>query len=159
MSIELGHFAVVTALVLTFVGIITPIIGLKTRNATWVVVGRRAVISIFILLTVGMFILIYGYVTEDYSVKYIYATSNSKLPIFYKIAGLWGGHEGSLLLWAWILSLYCMMATLIHWKTQPLVMPYLILIESIILCGFLLLILFLSNPFERIFPVPLDGKI
>lgn len=158
MSIELGHFAVVTALVLSFVGIITPLIGLKTRNATWVVVGRRAVISIFILLTVGMAILIYGYVTEDYSVKYIYATSNSKLPIFYKIAGLWGGHEGSLLLWAWILSLYCMMATLIHWKTQPLVMPYLILIESIILCGFLLLILFLSNPFERIFPVPLDGK-
>lgn len=158
MLVELGHFAVVTALILSALGIVTPLIGLKTRNATWVVVGRRAVISTFVLISIGMAILIYSYLAEDYSVKYIYATSNSKLPIFYKIAGLWGGHEGSLLLWAWILSLYCMLATMIHWKTQPVVMPYLILIESIVLCGFLLLILFLSNPFERIFPVPMDGK-
>ncbi len=158
MLVELGHFSVVIALVLSFAGIITPLIGLKTRNATWVVVGRRAVLSTFVLITIGMFILIYSYLVEDYSVKYIYATSNSKLPIFYKVAGLWGGHEGSLLLWAWILSLYCALATLIHWKSQPVVMPYLILIESIVLTGFLMLILFLSNPFERIFPVPLDGK-
>ncbi len=158
MIIEFGHFAVVTALILSVVGITAPIIGLKTGNATWVLVARRAVIGIFILLTIGMAILIYGYLAQDYSVKYIYATSNSKLPIFYKIAGLWGGHEGSLLLWAWILALYCMLATLIHWKSQPAVMPYLILIESIVINGFLLLILFLSNPFERIFPAPLDGK-
>lgn len=158
MMIEFGHFAVVTALILSVVGIVSPLIGLKSRNAAWVIVGRRAVIAIFILLSIGMATLIYGYLAEDYSVKYIYATSNSKLPVFYKIAGLWGGHEGSLLLWAWILSFYCMLATLIHWKSQPVVMPYLILIESIVLNGFLLLILFLSNPFERIFPVPLDGK-
>jgi len=158
MLVELGHFAVVTALLLSFVGIITPLIALKTQNATWVVVGRRSILSTFVLISIGMAILIYSYLVGDYSVKYIYATSNSMLPVFYKIAGLWGGHEGSLLLWAWILSLYCSLATLIHWKSQPVVMPYLILIESIVLCGFLLLILFLSNPFERIFPVPLDGK-
>ncbi|MFQ5598322.1 MAG: heme lyase CcmF/NrfE family subunit [Nitrospiria bacterium] len=158
MIVEIGHFAVAMALVLSALGIITPLIGLRTKRATWVVVGRRAVISTFVLITIGMATLIYSYLTEDYSVKYIYATSNSKLSIFYKVAGLWGGHEGSLLLWAWILSLYCMLATLIHWKSQPVVMPYLILIESIVLNGFLLLILFLSNPFERIFPAPLDGK-
>ncbi len=158
MTVELGHFAVVTALILSVVGIFVPMIGLKTRNGTWIVVGRRVVIAAFVMLTIGMATLIYAYLTEDYSVKYVSATSNSKLPIFYKIAGLWGGHEGSLLLWAWILSLYCMLAVLIHWKSQPVVMPYLIMIESIILCGFLLLILFLSNPFERNFPAPLDGR-
>jgi len=158
MTVELGHFAVVIALVLSVVGISTPMIGLKSRNGTWVVVGRQAVIGAFVMLTIGMATLIYAYLTEDYTVKYIAATSNSKLPIFYKIAGLWGGHEGSLLLWAWILSLYCMLAVIIHWKSQPVVMPYLIMIESIILCGFLLLILFLSNPFERNFPGPLDGR-
>jgi len=158
MIIELGHFAVVTALILSAVGIATPLIGLKTRNATWVLVGRRAVISTFALITLGMGSLIYSYLTENYAVRYIAATSNSKLPIFYKIAGLWGGHEGSLLLWAWILSLYCMLAVVIHWKSQPVVMPYLILIESIVLNGFLLLILFLSNPFETSFPAPLDGR-
>ncbi len=158
MTVELGHFAVVIALVLSVVGISTPMIGLKSRNGTWVVVGRRAVIAAFVMLTIGMATLFYAYLTEDYTVKYVAATSNSKLPIFYKIAGLWGGHEGSLLLWAWILSLYCMLAVIIHWKSQPVVMPYLIMIESIILCGFLLLILFLSNPFERNFPAPLDGR-
>ena len=158
MVIEIGHFAVATALILAGIGIFTPMVGLKTGNGTWVSVGRRAVTMNFVLLSIGMATLIYAYLTQDYSVKYVYATSNSKLPIFYKIAGLWGGHEGSLLLWAWILSLYCMLAATIHWKTQPAVMPYLILMESLVMAGFLLLILFLSNPFERFFPAPLDGK-
>jgi cytochrome c-type biogenesis protein CcmF len=158
MIIELGHFAVITALVLAVLGIVSPIVGLKRRDAVWVEVGRQAVTLNFVLISVGMLAMIYAYLTHDYSVKYVYATSNTKLSIFYKIAGLWGGHEGSLLLWAWVLALFCMMAVHIHWKTQPAVMPYLISIESVVLTGFLLLTLFLSNPFERIFPVPADGK-
>lgn len=158
MIIELGHFAVITALVLAVLGIVSPIVGLKRRDAVWVGVGRQAVTLNFVLISVGMLAMIYSYLTHDYSVKYVYATSNTKLPIFYKIAGLWGGHEGSLLLWAWILALFCMMAVHIHWKTQPAVMPYLISMQSTVLTGFLLLILFLSNPFERIFPIPADGR-
>ena len=158
MIIEIGHLAVIIALVLSAVGIVTPIIGLKTQNGVWFQIGKQAVTANFALLSIGMAAMIYSYVAQDYSVKYIAATSNSKLPMFYKVAGLWGGHEGSLLLWSWILSLYCMMAVWIHWKTQPVVMPYLIAMESLILHGFLLLILFLSNPFERIFPVPVDGR-
>ncbi len=158
MVIEIGHFAVITALVLSVVGVASPLIGLKKRDSVWVEVGRQAVTLNFILISIGMAAMIYSYLTQDYSVRYVYATSNSKLPIFYKVAGLWGGHEGSLLLWAWILSLFCALAVWIHWKTQPVVMPYLILMESLLLHGFLLLILFLSNPFERIFPIPLDGK-
>jgi len=158
MIVEIGHYAVVTALLLSLFGIAAPLIGLRKKNPAWVQVGQRAVILNFVLISIGMAAMIYSYLTEDYSVRYIYATSNSKLPIFYKIAGLWGGHEGSLLLWAWILSFYSMVAATLHWKTQPVVMPYLILMESLVLCGFLLLILFLSNPFEQIFPAPLDGK-
>ncbi len=158
MIIEIGHFAVITALVLAVVGIVFPIVGLRRRDAVWVETGQQAVLLNFILISVGMIAMIYSYLIQDYSVKYVYATSNSKLPIFYKVAGLWGGHEGSLLLWAWILSLFCMLATRIHWKTQPAVMPYLISIQSTVLTGFLLLILFLSNPFERIFPIPVEGR-
>jgi len=155
---ELGHFAVATALVLAIMGILCPIVGLRSKNGVWVAVARQAVSANFILLSIGVGCMIYSYVTQDYSVKYVFSTSNSRLPIFYKIAGLWGGHEGSLLLWAWVLSLYCMLAAWIHWKSQPIAMPYLLMTESIVQCGFLLLILFLSNPFERIFPVPADGK-
>ncbi|MFI5303494.1 MAG: heme lyase CcmF/NrfE family subunit [Nitrospiria bacterium] len=158
MIIEIGHLAVIIALVLAILGIVSPLVGIRMQKGVWIEVGKQAVTLNFILLSIGMATMIYSYVAQDYSVKYIWATSNSKLPIFYKIAGLWGGHEGSLLLWAWILSLYCMAAVWIHWKTQPVVIPYLIAMESLILSGFLLLILFLSNPFERIFPVPSDGR-
>jgi len=158
LILEIGHFAVITALILAIVGMITPWVGLQTKNGAWVAVGRQAVTLNFFLISIGMAAMIYSFVTEDYSVKYVFASSNSKLPIFYKVAGLWGGHEGSLLLWAWVLSLFCALAVWIHWKTQPAVMPYLIFIESTLLLGFLLLILFLSNPFERTPFTPPDGR-
>jgi len=158
LILEIGHFAVITALVLAVVGMITPWVGLQTKNGAWVAVGRQAVTLNFFLISIGMLAMVYSYVTHDYSVKYVFSTSNSKLPIFYKVAGLWGGHEGSLLGWAWILSLFCALAVWIHWRTQPAVMPYLISIESTLLTGFLLLILFLSNPFERTLFIPPDGK-
>jgi cytochrome c-type biogenesis protein CcmF len=158
MFIEIGHLAVLTALILAAVGVVTAVTGLATQNAVWVRVARQAVTTIFLLLTLGMASLVYSYVTQDYSVLYVASTSNSKLPIFYKVAGLWGGHEGSLLLWVWILSFFCTIAAWLHWRTQPAIMPYLLGMESLIMFGFLMLIVFLSSPFERVFPVPPDGK-
>lgn len=158
MFIEIGHFAIVTALVLSAVGIVTPILGLKTKNLVWVRIARQAITLNFFLISVGMASLIYSYLTQDYSVLYVASTSNSKLPLFYKVAGLWGGHEGSLLLWVWILTTFCMIAAWLHWKTQPAVMPYLLAVESVVMFGFLTLIVFLSSPFERLYPVPVDGK-
>lgn len=158
MILDLGHFAVIVALIMAIVGMITPWVGLQTKNGVWVAVGRQAVTLNFFLLSIGMVAMIYAFVTHDYSVKYVYNTSNSKLPMFYKVSGLWGGHEGSLLGWVWILSFFCALAVWIHWKTQPVVMPYLIFIESTLVTGFLLLVLFLSNPFERTPFTPPDGR-
>src|SRR3990172_5709640 len=158
MFIEIGHFAVITALVLSLIGILSPMVGLKTKNPAWVRIGRQAVTLIFFLLSIGMASLIHAFVSRDFSVKYVMATSNSKLPWFYTVAALWGGHEGSLLLWVWILSAFCLIAAWLHWRTQPVVMPYLLSVLSLVMSGFLALIVFLSSPFERIFPVPLDGK-
>ena len=156
--VEIGHIAVILALVLSVVGMVTPIIGLKSRNPTWIYTGRQAVTLIFFLLAVGIGTLIYSYLQRDFSVKYIAATSNSKLPFFYTIAALWGGHEGSLLLWVFILSAFCATAVWLHWRTQPVIIPYLIAVESALMFGFLTLIIFLSNPFERLIPAALDGK-
>ena len=158
MVTEFGHFAVSIAWVLSWVGIICPWVGLKSKNRAWVDIARQAITANFVLISIGMAAMIYAYITQDYSVKYVFSTSNSRLPLFYKIAGLWGGHEGSLLLWAWILSLYCLLPVALHWKSHPDTMPYLMTTQSLVLCGFLSLILFLSNPFERIFPVPPDGR-
>lgn len=158
MWIEIGHFSVVLALVLSLVAIVTPIIGLKTLNSDWVRIGRQAVSLTFFLISIGMAAMIHSYLTDDFSVKYVMATSNSKLPIFYKVSALWGGHEGSLLLWVWILAGFSTVAVWVHWKTQPAIMPYLLATQSLIMFGFLFMIVFLSSPFERWFPVPADGR-
>ena len=157
MIIELGYFAVITALMVSIAGILTPVIGLKTGNQGWIRAGRNAVTGNFILLSLGCGALIYSFLSRDFSVKYVAMNSNSRLPVFYTVSALWGGHEGSLLFWAWILAAFAALAAWLHWKTHPATMPYLLIIESSLTVGFLALIVFLSSPFERIFPAPAEG--
>ena len=102
MIIEIGHFSVVIALVLSAFGIASSILALKTRSVDWVRAGRMSLTLIFILLSIGMASLIYSFLIRDFSVHYVATTSNSQLPLFYTIAAVWGGHEGSLLLWVFI---------------------------------------------------------
>ncbi len=161
MIIEIGHFAVTVALVLSVVGIASPLIGLTTRRPTqirWFRTARLAVTLAFVLISVGLASLVHAFLTRDFSVKFVAASSNSRLPWFYTVAATWGGHEGSLLLWVWILAGFCTLAAWLHWRTQPAVMPYLLTVESLVMGGFLTLIVFFSSPFERVFPPPLDGK-
>lgn len=158
MMIEIGHFSVVTALVLSALGMASSVLALKTRNVDWVRVGRVALTLIFMLLLLGMASLVYSFLVRDFSVRYVAATSNAQLPLFYTIAAVWGGHEGSLLLWVFILSAFSTVAVWLHWRTQPAIMPYLIGVECTVIMGFLLLILFLSSPFDRLIPAPPDGN-
>ncbi len=158
MIIEIGHFSVVVAWVLSLLGIGTAVAALRSRNADWVRVGRIAITLTFVLLFVGMASLVYAFLMRDFSVLYVANNSNSKLPFFYTVAAVWGGHEGSLLLWAFILSSFSTLAVWLHWRTQPTIMPYLIAVESAVMLGFLSLIVFLSSPFARLVPTPIDGK-
>ncbi|MBI5197964.1 MAG: heme lyase CcmF/NrfE family subunit [Nitrospirae bacterium] len=158
MIIEIGHFAVVIALVVSVVGILAPAVGLKTQNPSWIRVGRQAVTVNFILISVGCGSLIYSFLARDFSVKYVMEHSNTRLPTFYTVSALWGGHEGSLLFWTWILATFATLAAWIHWKSQPATIPYLLMVESTVMTGFLALIVFLSSPFERLFPAPPDGQ-
>jgi cytochrome c-type biogenesis protein CcmF len=158
MIIEIGHFSVIVALVLSVFGMASAALALKTRNPDWARSGRMAVTLIFALLSIGMLSLVYSFVVRDFSVLYVANNSNSKLPFFYTVSAVWGGHEGSLLLWVFILSVFSTLAVWLHWRTQPTIMPYLIAVECAVIFGFLCLIVFLSSPFERLLPVPMDGK-
>jgi cytochrome c-type biogenesis protein CcmF len=158
MIIEIGHFSVIVALVLSVFGMASSALALKTRNPDWTRSGRMALTLIFALLSIGMLSLVYSFIVRDFSVLYVANNSNSKLPFFYTVSAVWGGHEGSLLLWVFILSVFSTLAVWLHWRTQPTIMPYLIAVECGIIFGFLCLIVFLSSPFERLLPVPLDGK-
>ncbi len=157
MIIELGYFAVITALMVSIAGIIAPLVGLKTGGQGWIRAGRQAVTANFILLTLGCGTLVYSFLLRDFSVKYVAMNSNSRLPVFYTVSALWGGHEGSLLFWAWILAAFAALAAWVHWKKHPATMPYLLITESSLSVGFLALIIFLSSPFDRIFPAPVEG--
>ncbi len=158
MIIEIGHFSTIVALVLSVFGMASAALALKTRNPDWARSGRMAVTLIFFLLSAGILSLVYAFITRDFSVLYVANNSNTKLPFFYTVAAVWGGHEGSLLLWVFILSAFSTLAVWLHWKTQPAIMPYLIAVECAVMLGFLALIVFLSSPFERLIPVPPEGK-
>jgi cytochrome c-type biogenesis protein CcmF len=156
--IELGYFAAHLALIVALIQ------GLAPLAARWFNMPRLAAISInatflvFLLTTVGGATLIHAFVTSNFSVQYVASNSNSMLPMFYKVSALWGGHEGSLYLWVWILTLY---TAIVAWRGRreyPARLPVIMAVQGWLMAGFFGLILFLSSPFERLFPIPPDGR-
>ncbi|MBF0625435.1 MAG: heme lyase CcmF/NrfE family subunit [Magnetococcales bacterium] len=156
--IEVGHFAALAALVLTVVQLVAPLAGIGLGRPVWIRVGRQAAFGVLLLLTVACAGVMASFLNHDFSVGYVAGHASRELPIFYLATALWGGHEGSLLLWVWLLSLFAAVAAWRHWSTHPLSMPWVLAILGATVLGFLLLVLFLSSPFERLFPPPADGR-
>ena len=103
---ELGQFALVLALVLAVIQSTLPIIGAHRGNAAWMAVARPAVYGQATFTTIAFLALTYAFVTQDFSVAYVAQNSNLLLPMHYRISAVWGAHEGSLLLWVLILSIW-----------------------------------------------------
>ncbi|MBF0449090.1 MAG: heme lyase CcmF/NrfE family subunit, partial [Magnetococcales bacterium] len=158
MWIEIAHFSALLAFVLTAVQIVSCLYGARKGNPAWVRVGRQSAIVVALLLSISSIGLIISFLNHDFSVLYVAKHASLDLPIFYLATAMWGGHEGSLLLWAWFLSIYIAIAAWRHWKSHALSIPYVLAILGVVLIGFLLLVLFLSSPFERLFPPPMDGR-
>ncbi|MDP2829595.1 MAG: heme lyase CcmF/NrfE family subunit [Sulfuricellaceae bacterium] len=148
MNTVLGQYSLILALVLAASGGTAALVGLGTQQPAWVRVARNAIFLIFVLLTISMGTLEYAFLSHDYSLKYVAAHSNNTLPTFYLATAMWGGHEGSFLLWAWLLALYSAVAARLHWRTHPQAMPYLLAINAALMLGFMCLIVFLADPFE-----------
>ena len=157
MWVELGHFCVILACVLTIFCGVTGLVGGIRQVHSLLAPVRMATMLVAILLTASFIALAYAFVTDDFSVRYVASHSNSLLPVFYKVAAVWGGHEGSLLLWVMMLAFWAAAVSLLSHelpeRLQMLVLAVLALLGS----GFLLFILLTSNPFERLNPVPVDG--
>ena len=155
---ELGHFMLVLALAAAvaqaFFGIAGPALG---RQA-WIDVTRPAVIAQFILVSLSLAALVYAFVQNDFSVEYVAANSNTALPVGYRIAAVWGAHEGSLLLWAWIMVAWTLAVTLLSRNLTPEFAARVLGVLGIIAIGFLLFTLATSNPFARLDPAAPDGR-
>lgn len=155
--IEFGHFAVFAALIVTTFQALAPWLATRLRAPALAHSGTQASYIILILLTIGAATLMHAFITADFSVLYVAQHSNTQLPLLYKVTAFWGGHEGSLFLWAWVLSLFSVILALQGEKRFPQRLPVLLSVQAWLMLGFLGLILFLSNPFERLFPVPMEG--
>ena len=155
---EIGHFALILALLVALILGSFPIIGAARGNAVWMGLARPAARVQFFLIAIAFLCLAYAFASKDYSVSYVAANSNSQLPLRFRIAAVWGGHEGSLLLWAMILSIWTV-AVSIFSKHLPDDMRARILgVMGLVSVGFLLFMLMVSNPFDRLIPAAMDGR-
>lgn len=151
---ELGQFSLILAFCLSILLGTLPIIGAARSNMVWMNLARPLAAGIFVFLGISIGILAYTFVTDDFSVQIVAAQSNSLLPMHYKLTALWGGHEGSFLLWTFMLSAW-MLAVSVFSKTMPIEFVARVLGVLGLLCvAYILFMLATSNPFMRIVPLP-----
>jgi cytochrome c-type biogenesis protein CcmF len=155
---ELGHFALILALVLAGAQAFFGIFGAARGDVRWQAVVRPAVAGQFVLVSTAIGALVHAFVTFDFSVLYVASNSNSALPTFYRVAALWGAHEGSLLLWAWILAAWTLAVAMLSRNLPSSFASRVMGVLGFVSFGFLLFTVATSNPFERILPAPADGR-
>ena len=155
---ELGLFALIVALCVALIQGIIPLAGSVTSNASWMRLARPAAWAQFGLVLIAYGCLTAAFLGNDFSVAYVAQNSNSRLPLLYRISGVWGAHEGSLLLWALILSAWTVAVTIFSRSVPDDMVARVLGVMGLISVGFLSFILFTSSPFERQFPVPVDGR-
>ncbi len=155
---ELGHFALILALLLALVQGTLPLVGAAQRNASWMALARPAARGQALFVVFAWLTLAYSFVSNDFSVLNVATNSNSQLPVQYRFAATWGSHEGSMLLWVFMLSLWTL-AVSIRSKHLPQEMVARVLgVMGLVSAGFLLFLLLTSNPFERLIPAAADGR-
>ena len=155
---EIGHFSLILALFVALALGTLAVVGGQTGRRDWMALARPGTYLLWALTAFSFGCLTYAFFTNDFSVVYVANHSNSKLPDMYRISGVWGGHEGSLLLWMFMLSSW-MLAVAIYSRQLPDAMVARVLgVLALIAIGFLLFMLITSNPFLRNLDIPADGK-
>jgi cytochrome c-type biogenesis protein CcmF len=155
---ELGQFALMLAFAVALVQGTLPLVGAARGRAAWIALARPAAQTHFLLVAVAFACLTSAFVRNDFSVLYVASNSNSALPLPYRVAGVWGGHEGSLLLWLLMLSVWMLAVAQFSRHLPAAMVARILAVMGLISVGFLLFMLTTSNPFDRLFPVPPDGN-
>ncbi len=158
MLIELGHFALALAFAVAIIQTVVPLIGAQKGWSGWMAVADPAATAQFFLIAVAFASVTYAFVTSDFSVQLVYANSHTDKPMLYKISGVWGNHEGSMLLWVLILALFGAAASWFGADLPPRLRARVIAVQGAIGLAFLAFILFTSNPFTRIEMPPFNGR-
>ena len=158
MTVELGHFALICALLAALVQAALPLAGAPRGFVPWMALARPAAVAQAVLVVAAYVALTAAFVGNDFSVRYVAANSNSALPLIYRLAAVWGGHEGSMLLWTLMLAGWSL-AVAVGSRTLPPAFAARVLgVMGAISSGLLLFLLFASNPFIRLLPRAMEGR-
>ncbi len=155
---EIGQFALSLALAVALAQSILPLVGAARGIPSWIAIARPAAQVQFALLALAFACLTYAFVTNDFSVEYVAEHSNTSLPLVYRMASVWGGHRGSMLLWTLLLAAWMLAVTLFSAHLPEEMVARVLGVMGIVSAGFLAFILFTSDPFTRLFPAPPNGQ-
>ncbi|MBT8474961.1 MAG: heme lyase CcmF/NrfE family subunit, partial [Alphaproteobacteria bacterium] len=158
MIVELGHFTLILAFVVAIVQSIVPLVGAQKGWRGWMAMGEPAATAQFLLVGFSFAALTYAFVTSDFSLRLVVLNSHTLKPMLYKVTGVWGNHEGSLLLWILILALFGAMASWFGGNLPPRLRARVIAVQGAIGVAFIAFLLFTSNPFLRLEIPPFDGQ-
>lgn len=155
---ELGFIALLLATFTSLLLAILPQIGIAKNNANLISTSWHFSYLFGIFTTISIAILAYSFAVDDFSLEYVAAHSNTQLPLFFKIAATWGGHEGSMLFWLFSLSVWLMLFAFFSRKIDPVIAARTLSVLGLICLGLAIFILYFSNPFIRQFPLPPEGR-
>ncbi len=155
---ELGHFSLVLALCLAIAQGVLPLIGAARGDARWMAVARPAAQGQFVFVALAFGCLAWSFVHSDFSVLNVATNSNTSLPVEYRFAATWGSHEGSLLLWVFMLTGWMTAVSLFSRHLPQPMIARILAVMGLVSVGFLLFMLFTSNPFERLIPAAAEGR-
>ncbi len=158
MIVELGHFALVLALCLSLVQAVVPMLGYRTGRTDLMGMAMPAASGQFVFLALAFAALGWAFLQNDFSVAYVAANSNTELPWYYRLAAVWGAHEGSLLLWVTMLAGWSLAVAAFSRSLPTDVAACVLAVMGMVSVGFLVFTLGTSNPFERLFPAAAEGR-
>jgi cytochrome c-type biogenesis protein CcmF len=158
MIVELGHFALVLALGVALVQAVVPLVGAHYRWRGWMAVAEPAANAQLLLIAFAFAALTWAFITSDFSLRLVVLNSHTLKPMLYKVSGVWGNHEGSLLLWTLILALFGASAAWFGGNLPPTLRARVLAVQAMIGAAFLMFMLFTSNPFLRLEVPPFDGN-
>ncbi len=155
---ETGHFALILALVVALVQSSVPLVGVRRGDVALMRTAVTGALAQFVFVSLAFALLVAAYVQSDFSVVNVYENSHTAKPLVYKITGVWGNHEGSLVLWILILTLFGALVALFGGNLPERLRATVLAVQSWVAVAFLLFVLFTSNPFLRLDPAPAEGR-
>jgi cytochrome c-type biogenesis protein CcmF len=155
---ELGHYALILAFLAALIQGVLPLLGLARGRQPWITIARPAATAQFLMLGVAFVCLAYAFYGNDFTVAYVAHHSNTKLPTLYRFSAVWGGHEGSLLLWVFLMSTWGVAVAAFSRQLPDSMVARVLAVLGLVTVGLIAFVLLTSNPFDRLIPAPPEGR-